>query len=46
MMKIAVIGATGRAGSAIVAEALARGHQVVAVVRNAKKKRSSCLLTK
>ncbi|KRK73360.1 NAD(P)H-binding protein [Lacticaseibacillus nasuensis] len=37
MMKIAVIGATGRAGSAIVAEALARGHQVVAVVRNAKK---------
>lgn len=36
-MKIAVIGATGHAGSAIVAEALARGHEVTALVRNAAK---------
>jgi putative NADH-flavin reductase len=33
-MKIAVIGATGRAGSRIVTEALARGHQVTAIARN------------
>ena len=32
-MKIAVLGATGRAGSAIVAEARRRGHEVLAVVR-------------
>lgn len=36
-MKIAVIGATGHAGSAIVNEALARGHEVTALVRNAAK---------
>lgn len=36
-MKIGVIGATGHAGSAIVNEALSRGHQVTAIVRNAAK---------
>lgn len=36
-MKIGVIGATGKAGSKIVFEALDRGHQVTALVRNAKK---------
>jgi len=34
MIKIAVFGAGGRAGRAVVAEALGRGHQVVSVVRN------------
>ncbi|TDO35782.1 hypothetical protein EV643_12154 [Kribbella sp. VKM Ac-2527] len=34
MSKIAVFGAGGRAGRAVVAEALRRGHQVVPVVRN------------
>jgi putative NADH-flavin reductase len=33
-MKIAVIGATGRVGSRIVTEALARGHAVTAIARN------------
>ena len=33
-MKITVFGAAGSAGSRIVAEALSRGHQVTAVVRN------------
>ena len=33
-MKIAVIGATGKAGSRIVKEALARGHQVTAIARH------------
>jgi uncharacterized protein len=33
-MKIAVIGATGFVGSAIVKEALDRGHEVAAIVRN------------
>jgi putative NADH-flavin reductase len=33
-MKIAVIGATGFVGSAIVQEALERGHEVTAIVRN------------
>lgn len=36
-MKIAVLGATGRAGSAIVAEARRRGHEVLAVVRDPQK---------
>jgi len=34
IMKIAVLGATGNAGSRVVAEALSRGHEVTAVVRN------------
>lgn len=33
--KIGVIGASGKAGSLIVQEALARGHEVTAIVRNA-----------
>lgn len=35
-MKVALIGATGRAGSAILAELLTRGHQVTAIARNAR----------
>ncbi|ACU72274.1 NmrA family protein [Catenulispora acidiphila DSM 44928] len=34
-MKIAVIGASGRIGSAVAREALARGHSITAVSRNA-----------
>ncbi|MFT5707387.1 MAG: putative NADH-flavin reductase [Oceanospirillaceae bacterium] len=33
-MKITVLGATGKAGSRVITEALARGHEVTAVVRN------------
>jgi len=33
-MKIAVLGATGPSGIQVVKEALARGHEVTAVVRN------------
>jgi len=33
-MNIALIGATGQVGSRILAEALARGHQVTAIARN------------
>jgi uncharacterized protein len=33
-MKIALIGATGFVGSAILKEALDRGHEVTAIVRN------------
>lgn len=36
-MKITVIGATGMAGSAVVAEALKRGHTVTALARSAEK---------
>ena len=36
-MKIAVIGATGNAGSRIVEEALKRGHEVTAIARNPEK---------
>ena len=36
-MKIGVIGAAGKAGSLIVKEALNRGHEVTAIVRNASK---------
>ncbi|WP_392551286.1 NAD(P)-dependent oxidoreductase [Orbus wheelerorum] len=36
-MKIAVIGANGKSGHLIVEEALARGHEVTAIVRDAKK---------
>ncbi|KTC63258.1 3-beta hydroxysteroid dehydrogenase [Pseudomonas fluorescens ABAC62] len=34
MSKIAIIGATGRAGSQLMEEALRRGHNVVAIARN------------
>ncbi|WP_442601948.1 NAD(P)-dependent oxidoreductase [Paenibacillus sp. KN14-4R] len=36
-MKIGVIGATGKAGSVIVKEAIDRGHEVTAIVRHAAK---------
>ncbi|MGO4107921.1 NAD(P)-dependent oxidoreductase [Paenibacillus sp. YAF4_2] len=36
-MKIAVVGATGKAGQLVVKEALSRGHEVTAVVRNRSK---------
>lgn len=36
-MNIAVIGASGKAGSLILKEAVTRGHQVTAIVRNAAK---------
>lgn len=36
-MKIGIIGATGKAGSLIAKEASERGHEVTAIVRNAKK---------
>ena len=36
-MKIAVIGASGKAGSLILKEAVDRGHEVTAIVRNANK---------
>lgn len=36
-MKIAVIGAAGKAGSLILKEAIARGHNVAAIVRDASK---------
>ncbi len=36
-MKIGIIGATGKAGSRILKEALDRGHEVTAIVRNAAK---------
>lgn len=35
MTTIAVVGATGRTGRAVVAEALARGNRVTAIVRTA-----------
>ncbi|MGE7992370.1 NAD(P)-dependent oxidoreductase [Pseudomonas sp. NPDC089554] len=34
MSKIAIIGATGRAGSQLLEEALRRGHEVLAIARN------------
>ena len=36
-MKIAIIGANGKAGSLLVKEALDRGHEVTAVVRDSSK---------
>ena len=36
-MKIAVIGASGKSGSVITKEALARGHKVTGIVRDASK---------
>lgn len=37
MMKIGIIGATGKAGNLILREALDRGHEVTAIVRSASK---------
>lgn len=36
-MKIAIVGASGKAGSLILKEAVSRGHNVTAIVRNASK---------
>ncbi|TWT24785.1 NAD(P)-dependent oxidoreductase [Planomicrobium sp. CPCC 101110] len=36
-MKVGIIGATGKAGSLIMKEAMVRGHDVTAIVRNAQK---------
>jgi len=36
-MKVAIIGASGFIGSAILNEALSRGHEVTAIVRNPEK---------
>ena len=40
-MKIAIIGATGFVGSAVLNEALSRGHEVTAIARNTSKITSS-----
>ncbi len=45
-MKIAVLGASGMAGSRIVAEALARGHQVTAIARKPEGLKDHPALTK
>lgn len=37
MMKIAIIGASGKAGSSILKEAMSRGHEATAIVRDAAK---------
>ena len=44
-MKIALIGASGFVGSKVLAEALQRGHQVTAIVRNPEKLESHKNLT-
>lgn len=36
-MKIGVIGATGKQGNLVLKEAISRGHEVTAIVRNASK---------
>lgn len=45
-MKIAVIGANGKAGKLIVEEAVERGHEVTAIVRNANRSNSQHVITK
>lgn len=44
-MKIALIGASGNAGSRILAELVSRGHHVTAIVRNPEKVAASPLVT-
>ena len=44
-MKIAIIGATGNAGSRIAAELVNRGHQVTGIVRHPEKGQSGAGLT-
>ncbi len=36
-LKIGIIGATGKVGSLVLEEAIERGHDVTAIVRNASK---------
>lgn len=45
-MKIAVIGANGKAGNLIVAEAVARGHEVTAIVRSENKSQAQKVINK
>lgn len=45
-MKIAVVAANGKAGQAIVAEALERGHEVTAIVRGENKTKADKVLVK
>ncbi|MFB5763647.1 NAD(P)-dependent oxidoreductase [Paenibacillus medicaginis] len=45
-MKIAVIGASGKAGSLIIKEAADRGHEVTAIVRDASKVSNTSVLEK
>ncbi|WP_241209383.1 NAD(P)H-binding protein, partial [Streptococcus sp. DD11] len=45
-MKIAVVAANGKAGQLIVQEAIARGHEVTAVVRSANKTEAGNVLQK
>lgn len=45
-MKIAVIAANGKAGQAIVKEAVARGHEVTAIVRSANQSEAQAVLQK
>jgi putative NADH-flavin reductase len=45
-MKIAVIGASGRGGSRIVAELVRRGHQVTAIARNPEKVEAHAQVTR
>lgn len=42
-MKIGIIGATGKAGDLILKEALSRGHEVTAIVRDAQKMKNSAV---
>lgn len=44
-MKIAIVGATGRAGSEILKEIVRRGHQVTAIVRNPEKVQAQANVT-
>ncbi|RNF39112.1 NAD(P)-dependent oxidoreductase [Planococcus salinus] len=44
-MKVGIIGATGKAGSLILKEAVRRGHEVTAIVRNAQKLDDSTIPT-
>ena len=44
-MKIALIGATGQAGSPILKELVSRGHQVTAIVRNPEKVQAQANVT-
>ncbi|MGG0658209.1 NAD(P)-dependent oxidoreductase [Rummeliibacillus pycnus] len=44
-MKIGIIGATGKTGSRIISEAVSRGHEVTAIVRNASKIQDQSVVT-
>ena len=44
-MKIGIIGASGKVGQLVLKEALDRGHQVTAIVRNASKITITSMIT-